>query len=176
MVGYFSKEKESASNYNLACIMTLPCYQGQGYGKFLISLSYELSKIEEKSGSPEKPISDLGQPAFDSYWTEVLLDVFETKTESDSISVEDLSKITRLIVEDIHHTLLKMQVLVYHNNRWVLNLGQIKRKLQERAVSRVKNAEKYRQRVGYCDPLKLHWVPYDSSFTKPNGFKKPRLC
>ena len=27
VVGYFSKEKESAEEYNVACILTLPSYQ-----------------------------------------------------------------------------------------------------------------------------------------------------
>lgn len=36
-VGYFSKEKNSPDDYNLACIMTLPPYQRMGYGNFLIS-------------------------------------------------------------------------------------------------------------------------------------------
>ncbi len=49
-VGYFSKEKCSEEGYNLACILTLPCYQKKGYGKFLISFSYELSKLEGKVG------------------------------------------------------------------------------------------------------------------------------
>ena len=38
----------SEEGYNLACILMLPCYQRKGYGKFLISFSYELSKIEGK--------------------------------------------------------------------------------------------------------------------------------
>lgn len=37
VVGYFSKEKDSPDDYNLACILTLPPYQRRGYGKFLIS-------------------------------------------------------------------------------------------------------------------------------------------
>jgi GNAT superfamily N-acetyltransferase len=45
---YFSKEKCSEDGYNLACILTLPAYQRKGYGKFLISMSYELSKLEGK--------------------------------------------------------------------------------------------------------------------------------
>ena len=36
-VGYFSKEKNSPDEYNLACIMTLPPYQRKGYGKLLIA-------------------------------------------------------------------------------------------------------------------------------------------
>jgi hypothetical protein len=42
------QEKNSEEGYNLACILTLPAYQRKGYGKFLISMSYELSKIEGK--------------------------------------------------------------------------------------------------------------------------------
>jgi GNAT superfamily N-acetyltransferase len=37
VVGYFSKEKVSPEEYNLACILTFPPYQRKGYGKFLIS-------------------------------------------------------------------------------------------------------------------------------------------
>ena len=38
-VAYFSKEKVSSEEYNLACLLTLPPYQRKGYGRFLISFS-----------------------------------------------------------------------------------------------------------------------------------------
>lgn len=55
-VGYYSKEKYSDVGYNLACILSFPSYQRKGYGRFLIAFSYELTKKEEKVGSPEKPM------------------------------------------------------------------------------------------------------------------------
>mmetsp|Transcript_8323 Transcript_8323/g.23098 ORF Transcript_8323/g.23098 Transcript_8323/m.23098 type:complete len:470 (-) Transcript_8323:1128-2537(-) len=75
-VGYYSKEKYSDVGYNLACILTFPAHQRKGYGRFLIAFSYELSKKEEKVGSPEKPMSDLGQQAYKPYWASTVLDFF----------------------------------------------------------------------------------------------------
>eukprot|EP01095_Lingulamoeba_sp_RSL-Kostka_P014980 TRINITY_DN6737_c0_g1_i1.p1 TRINITY_DN6737_c0_g1~~TRINITY_DN6737_c0_g1_i1.p1 ORF type:complete len:324 (+),score=78.61 TRINITY_DN6737_c0_g1_i1:95-1066(+) len=42
MVGYFSKEKDSPDDYNLACILTLPPFQRKGYGKLLITFCINL--------------------------------------------------------------------------------------------------------------------------------------
>ena len=39
LVGYFSKEKFSAMNNNVSCILTLPTYQRHGYGRMLIEFS-----------------------------------------------------------------------------------------------------------------------------------------
>jgi len=39
IIGYFSKEKNSFLNYNVSCILCLPPYQKQGYGRMLIDFS-----------------------------------------------------------------------------------------------------------------------------------------
>ncbi|KAG0253810.1 K(lysine) acetyltransferase [Mortierella polycephala] len=72
-VGFFSKEIVSYDGYNLACILILPPFQRKSYGKLLIEFSYELTKIEGKVGSPEKPLSDLGKLGYVSYWVTAIL-------------------------------------------------------------------------------------------------------
>jgi histone acetyltransferase MYST1 len=86
-VGYFSKEKYSDVGYNLACILTFPAHQRKGYGRFLISFSYELSKKEEKVGSPEKPMSDLGQQAYKPYWTSTIVDFLLNHSDESYMSI-----------------------------------------------------------------------------------------
>lgn len=38
-MAFFSKEKVSFDDYNLACIVTFPPFQGNGFGKLLIEFS-----------------------------------------------------------------------------------------------------------------------------------------
>ena len=82
------QEKESAENNNVACILILPPYMRKGYGKFLIAFSYELSKLEQSLGSPEKPLSDLGMLSYRNFWSGVLLGIL--KDAQEPASIEDL--------------------------------------------------------------------------------------
>lgn len=111
LVGYFSKEKESAEGYNVACILTLPQYQRKGFGRLLIAFSYELSKREGKLGSPEKPLSDLGLLGYRAFWQETIVDLLlEMKGE---VSVEDVGAASAMTTNDVLHTLQNLNMLRY---------------------------------------------------------------
>lgn len=113
IVGYFSKEKDSAEGYNLACILTLPQYQRRGFGRLLISFSYELSKREGKLGSPEKPLSDLGLLGYRQYWRETLVELLMEPGRG-SISENELAVLTSMTEKDVHETLVVLNMLRYH--------------------------------------------------------------
>jgi hypothetical protein len=68
IVGFFSKEKMSWDNNNLACILIFPPWQRKGLGALLMGISYEISRREGLLGGPEKPISDLGKRGYKRFW------------------------------------------------------------------------------------------------------------
>ena len=119
IVGYFSKEKCSEEGYNLACILTLPAYQRKGYGKMLISFSYELSKKEGKVGTPERPLSDLGLVSYRGYWTRELLAILKDPSRQ-VMSIKDLSELTMIKTEDIISTLQHLNLLAYQKGAYVI--------------------------------------------------------
>lgn len=68
IVGFFSKEKLSWDNNNLACILVFPPWQRKGLGALLMGVSYEISRREGILGGPEKPISELGRKGYRRFW------------------------------------------------------------------------------------------------------------
>ena len=62
VVGFFSKEKMSWDNNNLACILVFPPWQKQGLGQILMGASYEMSRREDRLGGPEKRMSIFSVP------------------------------------------------------------------------------------------------------------------
>lgn len=117
IVGYFSKEKESPENNNVACILILPPYQRKGYGKFLIAFSYELSKREGVIGSPEKPLSDLGRLSYRSYWAYTILELIQ---ECRTVCLKELSEISGITQDDIIYTLQSMKMVKYWKGQHVI--------------------------------------------------------
>uniref|UniRef100_A0A673LFA0 Histone acetyltransferase KAT5 n=1 Tax=Sinocyclocheilus rhinocerous TaxID=307959 RepID=A0A673LFA0_9TELE len=158
IVGYFSKEKESTEDYNVACILTLPPYQRRGYGKLLIEFSYELSKVEGKTGTPEKPLSDLGLLSYRSYWSqtilEILMDLKSENGERPQITINEISEITSVKKEDVISTLQYLNLINYYKGQYILTLSEDIVEGHERAM------QKRHLRI---DPKCLHFTPKDWS-------------
>lgn len=121
LVGYFSKEKESADGYNVACILTLPQYQRMGYGRLLIEFSYELSKQEGKVGSPEKPLSDLGLLSYRAYWADTLITILVDHGRE--ITIDEISSMTSMTTTDILHTAKTLNILRYYKGQHIIFLN-----------------------------------------------------
>ena len=111
IVGYFSKEKRSADNYNLACILTLPPYQRKGYGSFMISLSYEMSRRLGVPGSPEKPLTDLGALSYRYYWKYAVLRYILDADKP--LSVRSIAMETGICTEDVTKTLESLDMVTF---------------------------------------------------------------
>ncbi|EFX89586.1 hypothetical protein DAPPUDRAFT_190794, partial [Daphnia pulex] len=111
LIGYFSKEKLCQQKYNVSCIMTMPQYQRQGYGRFLIHFSYLLSKQEGQPGTPEKPLSDLGKVSYHAYWKSICLDYLHARRSDGSLCLQKMSQDTGLTPLDIAETLQRMEML-----------------------------------------------------------------
>lgn len=101
IVGFFSKEKVSWDNNNLACILVFPPWQGQGLGKILMGISYELSEREGRIGGPEKPLSELGRKGYTHFWRcRVANQILSMKAET-RLSVGELAEYCWILPEDV---------------------------------------------------------------------------
>ncbi|XP_014675659.1 PREDICTED: histone acetyltransferase KAT5-like isoform X3 [Priapulus caudatus] len=159
VVGYFSKEKESTEDYNVACILTLPPFQRKGFGRLLIEFSYELSKFEGKTGSPEKPLSDLGLLSYRSYWSHTILEILVDMKPSENgerpqITINEISELTSIKKEDVISTLQYLNLINYYKGQYVIVLTK------EVLESHMRAMQKRKLRI---DPKCLHWTAKDWS-------------
>jgi histone acetyltransferase MYST1 len=150
IVGYFSKEKNSAEGNNLACILTLPPYQRKGYGRFLIAFSYELSKVEGRVGSPERPLSDLGAVSYRSYWTRVILETL--RDHKANMSIKDISERTAIRTDDVVKTLESLSLIKYWKGDHIISVTQRIVEEHLRSIANQKNID--------VDPTRLHWTKH----------------
>uniref|UniRef100_H2YRS7 Histone acetyltransferase KAT5 n=1 Tax=Ciona savignyi TaxID=51511 RepID=H2YRS7_CIOSA len=159
LVGYFSKEKESTEDYNVACILTLPPHQRKGFGKLLIEFSYALSRIEGKAGTPEKPLSDLGLLSYRSYWTNTILSMIiglkpEPGQEKPQITINEICEKTCVKKEDVISTLQHLNLINYYKGQYIIVLSDDVIEGHKRSMS------KRKMRI---DIRCLHWTPKDWS-------------
>lgn len=111
VIGFFSKEKMSWDNNNVACILVFPPWQRRGLGQILIAASYELGRQEGRFGGPERPLSTLGRRGYLSYWCgEVVRNVLQAPLKK-VLTVKDISDGTWILPEDVVAALKEMDVV-----------------------------------------------------------------
>ncbi|XP_057681394.1 histone acetyltransferase KAT6B isoform X1 [Corythoichthys intestinalis] len=157
LVGYFSKEKLCQQKYNVSCIMIMPQYQRQGFGRFLIDFSYLLTRQEGQAGSPEKPLSDLGRLSYLAYWKSVILEYLYRQPDK-HISVKGISRATGMCPHDIAATLQHLGMIDKQDGRVVL----VRR---ERLIHRHMEKLRADRRRHEVDPDALRWT----RATSPNA-------
>ncbi|XP_053988277.1 histone acetyltransferase KAT6B-like isoform X2 [Hylaeus volcanicus] len=170
LVGYFSKEKHCpAQRYNVSCIMTLPQYQRQGFGRFLIEFSYLLSKVEGIPGTPEKPLSDLGRVSYHSFWKSVVLEYLDAHRDFTEIKLGDITKETGVSAHDIATA---MQLLGFIRSVHLPGEGNSKVAVVvdwskvDAHMAKVRKSSRIK-----LDPDCLRWIPLLTQI--PNPYQSP---
>ncbi|KAJ1349235.1 hypothetical protein KIN20_004709 [Parelaphostrongylus tenuis] len=159
IVGYFSKEKNPSRNNNLSCLLTIPSEQRNGYGHLLIDMSYKLSEIERKIGSPEHPLSDLGLYTYRKYWKSSILCYLRSLKDSSSVSIKNMSLHTRIHPTDIVNELMRSNLLLLKDGNYFIKTWRLAYKLPLSML---------RRRV--VDSSRVRWTPkFDA--TKLDAFK-----
>jgi histone acetyltransferase SAS3 len=151
-VGYFSKEKRPSSMNNVSCILVLPIHQRRGFGHMLIEFSYLLTKVEQKTGSPEKPLSDMGLVSYRGYWRLILC--YQLVNQKGPLSIIELSKRTGMTPDDVVSALEGLRALVRDpvTKQYALRLDY--------AYFREYIANYEKKNYPRINPDSLIWVPY----------------
>lgn len=110
IIGFFSKEKMSWDNNNLACILVFPPWQRKGLGKILMGVSYELSRREDRIGGPEKPLSELGRKGYMQFWVARVARTVLALRNKSTASVGELAERCWMLPEDVVGALKEMGV------------------------------------------------------------------
>ncbi|PGH18653.1 hypothetical protein AJ80_04400 [Polytolypa hystricis UAMH7299] len=140
VLGYFSKEKLSWDQNNLACILIFPPYQHKQLGKLLMGISYKLSAWEWEGGiigGPERPLSEMGRRSYVRFWEERIARYFllgppgsisreaivrkaagskgakggKKKPVREQMTIREIGQATGMLVEDVITALKEMGVV-----------------------------------------------------------------
>ncbi|GAB1742344.1 hypothetical protein NU219Hw_g7894t1 [Hortaea werneckii] len=111
VVGFFSKEKMSWDNNNVACILIFPPWQKRGLGQVLIAASYVLGRREGRFGGPEKPLSQLGRKGYIVYWCGEVYRYLMSCHLKKTVTIKEISEETYIMQEDVVAALREMDVV-----------------------------------------------------------------
>ena len=155
VMGFFSKEKLSWDQNNLACILIFPPFQHRQLGKLLMAVSYKLSGWEwmgEENcaiGGPEKPLSVMGRRSYLRFWSERIARYLmgqsgdsdgnriftpnsssppirkAQKLDQEEFSVREIGERTGMLAEDVIAALTEMDICETDGRRKRKNVEQV---------------------------------------------------
>mmetsp|Transcript_156 Transcript_156/g.222 ORF Transcript_156/g.222 Transcript_156/m.222 type:complete len:129 (+) Transcript_156:2-388(+) len=108
--------------------------------------------MEEKVGSPEKPLSDMGAASYRNFWSTVLVN-FLCNYKRETLSIMDIAKETSFMTDDIVSTLKSLKLIYLDEVKGEHVFVKNKSLLQ-------KLAYKFPLKEPQLDVSKIHWVPY----------------
>ncbi|VDL70984.1 unnamed protein product [Nippostrongylus brasiliensis] len=119
-IGHFSRQRQFLS-YNLSCFCVFPCYQGRGFGTFIVDFS------SGSPGGPERPFSELGNRVYQKYWCDKLIHFIYTKVREFgwrrlNIDIADVAKGTGIQESEVVEALTGLC-----NSEWTSCHGQFRR-------------------------------------------------
>ena len=157
VAAYFSREKRNPENFNLSCILVFPHFQSRGLGRFLVDMSYEMCKREGRRGSPEKPLSDLGERTYHSYWKDSVVSALIAHgfLEEWPTTLEYIMRATGMTQLDVVATLKQLKMLDTKSN--VINLHVTPELLASHNEKKLKRLE--RGEIQF-EPTMLCWAPW----------------
>ncbi|KAL1139255.1 hypothetical protein AAG570_006241, partial [Ranatra chinensis] len=114
---------------------------------------YLLTRVENKVGSPEKPLSDLGLISYRSYWKDVLLEYLCNLTGK-QLSIKDMSQEMAINAYDIVSTLQALGMMKYWKGKHIV--------LKKQDVIEEHKERSKRRGLVYkeIDPECLKWTPF----------------
>lgn len=143
---------------NVSCILVLPIHMRRGFGRVLIEFSYLLTRVERKTGSPEKPLSDMGLVSYRSYWRatlcKLLLQYKDRHGQSRPPSVASMAQETGMTPDDIVFTLEALRFLVRDPVTKTYAL-----RLDYDYIEEYVNKAEQKAKIT-IDPERLGWTPY----------------
>uniref|UniRef100_A0A1I7U058 histone acetyltransferase n=1 Tax=Caenorhabditis tropicalis TaxID=1561998 RepID=A0A1I7U058_9PELO len=145
-VGYFSREMYYPPGFSMMCLMVLPIYQGKGYGRLLIELSYAMAKTQGLTLGPETPLSEDGKRAHEQFWIWALCDFLKNRESTTAgCSIEEIAKNTGIKSDDLMEIMKKLKWIRLPVSK---NLNKLKYEIDEKFVADTLKAEKDRIKRG----------------------------
>ena len=115
-------------------------------------MSYELSIIEKKIGSPEKPLSDLGKYSYLAWWTQRIIEfIRECKKDKRQFTLKEMSEETGIKLEDIQDALERVNLIKKSQNQVYLCT-------EDSVIDSIYNSMGRPSLKVNLD--NLHWTPY----------------